>query len=54
MIVKQISIDIEVSDSNIDLEEVVESLLIEKGFNLLGIDQNDISEAYSKHCNKQS
>lgn len=52
MIVKQVSIDVKVNDSNIDLEGIIKNLLIEKGFNVLGCDQIDLSETYSKHCNK--
>lgn len=52
MIVKQVSIDVEVNDSDIDLEGIIKSLLAEKGFNVLGSDQIDISEMYSKCCNK--
>lgn len=52
MIVKQVSIDVEVNDSDIDLEGVIKSLLAEKGFNVFGSDQIDISEMYSKRCNK--
>lgn len=52
MIVKQVSIDVKVNDSNIDLEGIIKNLLIEKGFNVLGSDQIDLSETYSKQCNK--
>lgn len=52
MIVKQVSIDVEVNDSNIDLEGIANKLLSENGFNVLGSDQIDLSEIYSKHYNK--
>lgn len=53
MIVKQVSIDIEVDNSNIDMETIIRDLLEKEGFNVLGTGQTDMSEAYSKHCNKQ-
>lgn len=53
MIVKQVSIDVEVNDSNVDLEGIIKNLLAKNGFNVLGTEQMDISYAYSKHCNEQ-
>ncbi|GLB26573.1 hypothetical protein LXJ15735_28140 [Lacrimispora xylanolytica] len=53
MIVKQVSIDIEVNNSDIDMETIIKELLLKQGFNVLGTEQTDMSEEYSKHCNKQ-
>ncbi|WP_313069833.1 hypothetical protein [Lacrimispora sp.] len=53
MIVKQVNIDIEVDNSDINMETIIKELLEKQGFNVLGTEQTDISYAYSKHCNKQ-
>lgn len=50
MIVKQVSVDIEVNDSNIDVETIIKTLLEKEGFKVLGTDQIDMSDVYSKHC----
>ncbi len=51
MIVKQVSIDIEVDNSDIDIETILKELLEKQGFNVLGTEQTDMSEEYSKHFN---
>lgn len=54
MIVKQVSIDIEVNDSNIDMATIIEEFLEKKGFMVWGTDQIDMSEQYdySKYLSK--
>ena len=46
MIVKQVSLDIEVDDSDIDLERIIIDLLESNGYNVLGSTQIDISDYY--------
>lgn len=48
MIVKLISMDIQVHDEDCDLEGELKALLEENGYNVLGTNQEDISWAYNK------
>ena len=50
MIVKQVSLDIEVNNSDIDLESVIVKLLEQNGYNILGSEQTDMSKQYNRHC----
>lgn len=47
MKVKQVSLDVVVKDSTVDLESIIKDLLIERGFSVLGTSQTDMSEEYS-------
>jgi hypothetical protein len=54
MIVKQVSFDIEVNDSNIDLEKIISDMLERRGYNVLGSNQEDLSDYYDyKDHNKE-
>lgn len=46
MIIKQINLDIEVDNSDINLEKLVTDLLESNGYVVLGINQEDISHYY--------
>lgn len=48
MIVKQVSVDIVVSDPNVDMESVIKGLLEKHGYEVLGTNQEDISYAYQE------
>lgn len=48
MIVKQVSIDVEVNDSNEDLEKLVVKFLESKGYFIYGSNQEDMSNFYNQ------
>jgi predicted methyltransferase len=55
MIVKQVSVDIEVDDGDIDFTTMINDFIESKGFTVMGVDQIDISEPYNKICtNKET
>jgi hypothetical protein len=54
MIVKQISVDIEVDDGDIDFTTMIMDFIEGKGFNVMGIDQIDISEPYNVCMDKEN
>lgn len=47
MIVKQISLDIEVDKEDVNLELIIVDLLMKNGFSVLGSNQDDISAPYN-------
>ena len=48
MIVKQVSIDVEINDSNEDLERIMVEFLESKGYFIYGSNQEDMSGFYNK------